>query len=238
MKPLSKTGFTIIEIILFLGISGALILGVLLGTGTSINTQRYHDSVSSLRSYLQQQYSEVMNVSNNSTDSTCNSSLLSSRGQSECVILGRYITTSNNGFRLNSSMVIGYLDPSIDVLSSDDVEALKEYNIVVSSATDNETYDIEWGASIVDTSTSPMVFSMLILRSPSSGVIRTFIDNTSATNASNIINLLVPNALNESAKLCVSPNGLFTGPKMAVFVEKNATSTNGIKILGENNGCS
>ena len=238
MKPLRKAGFTIVETMLFLGISGLLVMGVLVGTGTSINIQRYRDSVTSLKSFLQQQYSEVSNVNNSSTGNACygDGSTNNPRGQSDCVILGRYII-STDGKNLVVKGVIGYIPPDV-VLGSNDVEALKKYNIQISPQP-SETYEIEWGSTLAHKNGDTMAFSMLILRSPTSGVIRTFIDNSQAISDSNIANLLsiAPSALENDATICVDSNGLFTGTKLAVYIEKNTTSASGIETLGDNNGC-
>jgi len=235
MKPTNKAGFTIIETILFLGITGALIVGVLVGAGTSINAQRYRDSVSSLRSFLQQQYSEVLNVSNDTTDSACEGISLVNHGQSRCVILGRYITGNSNS--LTSKMVIGATDETVS-LPSDDIAALNLYDITVSNTiTDDDKYDVEWGSLLNTVDGNPMSFTILILRSPTSGVIRTFIDDTAIrSDIRNLIKSTSP-ALNTSATICVNSNGLFTGDKMAVSIEKNATSADGIDSKGGANGC-
>jgi len=95
MKPLYRDGFTIIETMLFLGITGLLIVGILAGTGNSISIQRYRDSVTSLQSMLQMQYSNVENVSNNSVAAKSCGAKTSPRGQSDCVILGRFISTTD-----------------------------------------------------------------------------------------------------------------------------------------------
>jgi prepilin-type N-terminal cleavage/methylation domain-containing protein len=54
-------GFTIIEVMIFLAISGLLLVGVLIGTGTTIARQRYNDAVQSFAEFLRQQYSFVIN---------------------------------------------------------------------------------------------------------------------------------------------------------------------------------
>jgi len=233
MKPLNKAGFTIIETMLFLGISGLLAVGVLIGSGVSINTQRYRDSVTSLQSFLQQQYSDVSNVSNDATSSTCNGVDNNPRGQSDCVILGRYITTTDSKKILVKAVIGSTSDLTI---ATNDVEALKQFNIKVSPSV-GDTYDVQWGSSINRTDGSDMVFSMLVLRSPSSGAIRTFVNNTTSIPESDIVSLLsaVPSALTQSAELCVNSNGLFTGNKMAVFIDKNTTSSSGVSTLGEQN---
>src|SRR5665811_997144 len=103
MKLSNQAGFTIIETMLFLGITALLIMGLLVGIGTSINIQRYRDSVSSLQSVLQQQFSEVSNVSNDSLSNACygDNSTNNPRGQSNCVILGRLITTTTDSHVLS-----------------------------------------------------------------------------------------------------------------------------------------
>ena len=234
MKISNKAGFTIVETMLFLGISGLLMLGVLVGTGTSINTQRYHDSVSSLQSILQQQFSETSNVINSNSTSACGSNSSVQRGQSDCVFLGRYITTTD-GMNLSIRNVIGKEPPSSNT-SVDDVSVLQSYVPYISSVA-GDIYNMNWGASLVQPGSSNVaLFSMLILRSPSSGVIRTFIDPSySVTNISSLIN---KTALSQSVKVCVASNGLFTGGKSAVLMTANATGPGGIETLGEaKSGC-
>ena len=235
MKLDNTAGFTIIETMLFLGITGLLVMGILVGAGTSINIQRYRDSITSLQSVVQQQYSEVSNVSNDSLANDCygDSSTNNPRGQSDCVILGRFITTTDSQ-TLSIKSVIGYI-PSGSLISSwDDVAALNQYDVQISPVS-SETYSMEWGSSIVaQGSNNPMVFSILILRSPTSGIVRTFIDPSTVVSDSNVATLVTKPALAQTAKLCVAnPSGLLAGGKSAVVVTTNATSASGIETLGE-----
>jgi type II secretory pathway pseudopilin PulG len=239
MKPVKINGFTIVETMLFLGITGLLIMGVLVGTGTSINIQRYHDSVTSLQSFLQQQYSNVANVSNDVMGNSCGTDTTTTWGQSDCVILGKYITIDGN---TNNNLVSVQ-----DVLGTqcststgvNDLTALE--NCIIKTSTSNaETYDIAWDASAVKAKGGPLELSMLILRSPSSGIIRTLISSKSTTviDDSGINEILTdPSALSNEAKICVNSNGLFTGTTMAVLVDNNASSSIGVEILGDKSGC-
>lgn len=249
MKLSNKAGFTIIETMLFLSITGLLAVGILIGTGTSINLQRYRDSVTSLQSILQQQYSEVANVSNDNNGTyLCNGSGVSvalgsavPRGQSNCVVLGRYITTTSST-QLSIKSIVGFQTITNPV--SDDVAALGQYKLAVLPI-DSETYEVEWGSSFVKPSLplpgGDMNFSILILRSPLSGVIRTFIDSSkvvAVTNFAPATPFVDQSHLGRSAKICVNSNGLFTGTRMAVLVNANATSANDIEMLGDaTSGC-
>lgn len=57
----TRQGFTIIEVILFVAISAALIVGLLLGVSSAIARQRYNDSVQDLADWLKTQYLAVSN---------------------------------------------------------------------------------------------------------------------------------------------------------------------------------
>lgn len=240
MISVRKAGFTIIEVMLFLGISGLLFVGIIAGTSGAINVQRYHDSVASLQSILQQQYSETENVVNDNTTNICRledpgdpNPVAVNRGQSNCLVLGRFITTTD-GSNLSVKNVIGIKDPTDPSTPVDDISALKQYKMQVSDV-ESSNYSIEWGAGLTDSSgTTSKGFSMLILRSPLSGVVRTFInDAPTADDASNLKNFLTTTALNIPVQLCVDSKGLFTGQKLAVKIDSNSTSASGVRVLGE-----
>ena len=57
-----KGGFTLIEVSLFLAITGLLFLGVTIGVQNSIFQQRYNDSVQNFVEFLRSAYSKTENV--------------------------------------------------------------------------------------------------------------------------------------------------------------------------------
>lgn len=61
MSRKTRSGFTLIEVTIVLGLTGLLLIGILGGTQTSIRNQRYNDSVRSFAEYLRTIYSEVIN---------------------------------------------------------------------------------------------------------------------------------------------------------------------------------
>ncbi|MCX6728882.1 MAG: hypothetical protein NTV39_03930 [Candidatus Saccharibacteria bacterium] len=236
MKPVKINGFTIVETMLFLAISALLIMGILVGTGSSINVQRYRDSVTSFQSYLQKQYSNVANVSNDSDLNTCNGVANNHTGQSECVILGKYITVDNNSNKtVNVKNIIGIIPPANQSVPDNDLDAIKAYGPTVSDV-GAESFVIDWESSAVKTDGSPTALSMIILRSPSSGIIRTFISSNNST-IEPISTILDASSLSQPAKICLDSNGLFTGKRMAVQIDGNSTGASGVEILGDNSGC-
>ncbi|MCL1839633.1 prepilin-type N-terminal cleavage/methylation domain-containing protein [Candidatus Saccharibacteria bacterium] len=54
-------GFTIIEVMIFLAISGVLIIGIIAGAGATVARYRYNDAVQDLAEFLRSQYSTVVN---------------------------------------------------------------------------------------------------------------------------------------------------------------------------------
>lgn len=130
-----RQGFTIIEVMLFLAVSGFLLVGILAGTGSSLANQRYKDAVQDLADILRSQYSYVSETqvatrefgndsicygltSSNITedadgqiDSYFNTiqrekaNSISGRGRTNCVVYGVVVTLSND--RIQTTTLIG-----------------------------------------------------------------------------------------------------------------------------------
>lgn len=233
-----QTGFTVIEVMLFLAVTGLLAIGILVGSGVTIGQQRYRDSVNSVKSYLQQQYNEVAHVINGRNKSwTCNSAGVitevpsgQARGTSDCVILGRLVTVDSTGTKLSASNVVGYRTPGTPVATSE-VAEIANYKLS-SSPIEPSIEEIPWGAQIVKPkSTIAQPFSVLIIRSPLSGSILTF----TAEGAPPNLNSLVAVANTENvADLCVNADiGTFVGKRMEVRVDAHATNQSAIHIPTE-----
>lgn len=239
MRTSVNRGFTIIEVMLFLGISGILVVAILVGTGTSINAQRYRDATSSLKAFFQQQYADVASVNNSrgsnwTCDENANVSVLSSgsvnRGQSDCVILGKIITTVDNQTLLIRDVVgRGSYGSSLQA----DLSALRAFNLKPSPIL-TQNYIPEWDVTMTRPGTNnPVSFTVLILRSPSSGVIRTFINPSNVINDNQIVDLLSEESLQQSLSICVNPTGISLGAISAVHISSNGTSANAVEIMGE-----
>lgn len=237
MRPSNNTGFTIIETMLFLGITGLLVVGLLVGTGTSINTQRYRDSVSTFMAFLQKQYSDVANVSNDrANDVSCGSDgqvkeggSTEARGQSDCFIVGRLIMIDSG--QITTYDVNGVIADNVQ--GSDVVKLNKNYNYGISPAS-KQSSSLEWDAKIIwpvegagsKTEGTNRVISILIMRSPDSGSVYTFTsDETSENITSDVIKGLISSANQGRRTICVdTATGLPAGDKLAVFISDNAAN--------------
>lgn len=236
-----SNGFTIIEVMLFLAITGALAVAILVGSGVSIGQQRYRDSVNSLQSFIQDQYSEVANVVNDRDQSwTCDSTAAVTqnslgngqpRGTSDCVILGRLITIDSTGTQLTATNVVGYPVPNAPIATSDLQEVQSDYTLGVSPI-NPETVSVDWGAQVVKPkTTTPMPMSMLIIRSPLSGSIIGF---TSQGTQISLSNLVTAANMSQTQDLCVNADpGSFVGKRLEVQIEPYPTSQSAIQIPTE-----
>ena len=105
MKRASR-GFTIIEVMLFLAVTGVLAAGILASVGSTLGLQRYRDAVDGFSSYIQGQYGQTINVRNDidnhrecAADGTFLAAHSAPPGTSEtCAIIGRLVTTANGQF--------------------------------------------------------------------------------------------------------------------------------------------
>jgi prepilin-type N-terminal cleavage/methylation domain-containing protein len=248
----SKQGFTIVETMLVLAITGVLIAGLLVGLGSSISNQRYLDAVSTFKSTLQDQYSQVDNVTNdrdanwscdaNATPVVSGNGGGVAPGQSNCVLLGRYVSVVND--QITSATVVGY--PSSDTASAADIASLKaDYTLGISTSS-IETTQLEWGASIAwpksgaeaQNPTTPRSIAILMIRSPENGTAFTFtsdsVNDINSVSSGTLMAMLQPTLTATPGQaprtICIDPGGFNVPEKLAVYVGAGATGPGSIEV--------
>ena len=183
---------------------------------------------------MQDQYTETINTRNGTTSTTCGATgKTSNRGQGDCVLLGKYITSSPDGKKLITYPIYGYTTAK-DV--TDDLSTLQKYEMYLLTSS-GEDYPIEWGVSMKNASVSSASFTLAILRSPSSGVIRTFVSNTNSAALTKAA-LINSSAMQTDLLICLDFNDLTNiGSRKGVKVLAGSSSTSGVLFIGDNSGC-
>lgn len=237
MNTQKYSGFTIIEVMLFLAITGALAVGVLAGAGYAIDQQRYRDSVNSFKGLVQDQYGQITNVINENTKNphctpssgnpelTFNEdqSALEHRGTSDCLVLGRFLFIDET--RVTTYNVIG--EPDLTAATrTNDTAMLRDFAIALRSPQEQE---VSWGARLVIPKTNtPATVSMLIVRSPLSGTILTYIQN--GDHRSNLRSMLSDGNMAQK-DFCVDPGGMTVSRnRLAVRIAAGATNQSAVEI--------
>ena len=115
-----RHGFTIIEVMLFLALSGFLMVGILAGTGSSIDNQRYKDSVQDAVNILRNAYSFVADTEVPIRDTgvcgyTISSTLNlrngeSGRGRTGCAVYGAVVSISKDTIQTTTLIGRDYYD--------------------------------------------------------------------------------------------------------------------------------
>ena len=229
-------GFTIIETVLFLAVTGLVLSVILVGIGNSLRAERYRDSLNQTLDFFQGQYSKAANIANDRPeDASCSSStgIVESggigRGTSDCLILGRSVR-SEDGQKITVRQVVARADvgrrAGMQQKSDSEVfaESLLEEGDVL------QEYSIEWGGRLMASrSANNAKFSLLIVRSPVYGVIHTYVDPRSSTTP--VLSLLSREAPSEGTKFCVDPSGFFNlGIQPAgVVIDQNAMNASGVR---------
>lgn len=177
---LFKGGFTLIEVALFLAITGMLFIGVTVGVQNSIYQQRYNDSVQNFIEYLRTLYSETMNVQGTGD------------GRSEKAVLGRlaiFTASDENDNSITTYSVVG--DANSEINTGNVLDALDNAhaNIYVKEkdgaklAGMEESYTPKWASQIqspcksdtdCNESYAPIGMVLLIIRHPYTGTVYTY----------------------------------------------------------------
>lgn len=185
----TDSGFTIIESIFFLAISGLLVMAVLSSVTLTIQRQRYTDSMRNFQSYMQQQFTQTLNVVNQRPgNKTCDSSGINTdsttrAGASSCVILGKLFMLRNDSELVNVFNVVG-VEPSTPLdtsVATQERDIITAYNPNYSNFDEAGDYRLPWGARVVGSmkktgvvATSTSFNYLAILRSPRSGATMTY----------------------------------------------------------------
>lgn len=231
-----EKGFTILEVILFLGITGLLLLMVFIGTGSLAARQRFSDSVDNFHSYLQSQYDEVVSGVNIRTLSNVPECSGADRqpGTLDCLLLGRVITLSSAG--VDPAIVYSrYIISSPGALSEADATLPDREKLIKSvlKVTDQGTtsYDIKWGATIkkMSKSTNPVgntrtdIERIAFIRVPDSNRVVTLFYRANPSNETQKLQKALEDDSNIIAPPTgVSPTGSLRMPSAALCIQNRS----------------
>jgi hypothetical protein len=256
-----KRGFTLVEVALFLAVTGLLFVGVVLGIQNSLFQQKYNDSVQGFAEFLRSIYSQTANTENTFQDDG------SARGQSDLAIFGKLVTfgesmnfegKDNVDKTIFSYTVVGEIDNSFG--SGNVLEELKRLNASVFVEENGrvglagiaEQYFPMWGASIETTDGwkyKDFVGALLVVRHPRSGTVFTYVleGETVEVNMA-LANGMAANPLTaylssegthskfsvKDVDFCVDPEGnVKQSLRRNVRIIRGARSASGVELIGQ-----
>lgn len=239
-----QAGFTIIETMLFLGITALIMSVMLVGVGTQLNQRRYQDASSSLRSYIQNQYNFVSNVnSSRAKGEIClgnkimpdDGSTGESIGTSDCTIVGRLLVSINGGTGISSTPVIATEDATRLPLIQNDPDTKVLHDAKLARGLASENYDAQWGTKLVKPTpdnAQPATFSILIVRMPTTGVIHTYASNQAGIDLVALVSIANSTA---DFRICLDPVGLLGAASQpaGTLIKANAANTSGIDYVSQ-----
>ena len=258
----SRRGFTLIEVALFLAVSGALFVGVMAGMQGAISEQEKNDAVQNFAEFLRSAYSQTENVQN-----------LVTGGSSEQAIYGKLITFGENTNLkggVNDGEIFMYtVVGKVDNKSSGGDSTLKTLENLKVGVTEkngtklqlmgiSEGYRMRWGTYLQPRgSYDSFKGTILIARQPNTGTIFTYYSsrvvevnktikeyNSGAeanpfmkTGASGLTaeNYLTANGFSNDSQIdfCINVSGAENGNERTnVRIVKGASNASGIEIVG------
>ena len=183
MKETKRRGFTLVEVALFLAVTGMLFVGIVFAIQNSMFQQRYNDSVQSFAEFLRSIYSQTMNVENRD----------SSSGRSEQAIYGKLVTfgesknfegNNNDEKAIFSYTVIGDINDEFGTKDTLSELGILKANVFIKSGSTlgfagiAEQYFTRWGATIETTdgwNYQDFKGALLVVRHPKSGTVFTYV---------------------------------------------------------------
>lgn len=177
-----QTGFTVIEVVLVIAISGLIAMGVMSNSSRQVNVQNYRDGVESFRDFLAGQFEDLDSVKNNQ-DSGCGGSHI--RGAGDCFYSGKFIaiTYSGDETKLDARPIRSTVNPVTDTVSSVDVVSTTDDNI--------QRTTIDWGLQAVGPMSGlPVNRYVTIFRSPIDGRVSSYVTTDSLSASGSMLSLV------------------------------------------------
>ncbi len=242
----AKRGFTIIEISLFLAITGLIFIAMIIGVNSSLTQNHYEDDVRGLVDFIQNAYSKVISVEGDGKgDSTTKA------------IYGKLITfgeSNNLAGTTNSNNSVFIYDVVGDIATNDSgstLAALKALNanVTVGTSTDSrfagiaDSFTLRWASTIETTAAEPTTLkaAILITRSPSNGNIFTYvktngtleINKNRATNPNILLNALNNNEFTMAElDICVSMDRKpYGGRRKDIRIDRLSRGSSGVRVI-------
>lgn len=249
-------GFTIIETLMFLAISGLMMVTMIVGVSATLANQRYNDSVRSLQSLIQEQYSKISSIENNrpadrpcGLDSTAlpqqNPVTPQTVGQSKCEMVGRYMIIDRGSVAIYP--VLAYRDISRRPSTGSDISYMQNASYMRLGVDKSlaDTSQLEWGTEIAwprsgndsRSPVTPRTIGVLFIRSPDSGQVYTFTSNNANLNPDTINEATIRSLIRPGdtipgqagRALCVDPMGITTFGSTSVYINSFASGSNAIE---------
>jgi len=256
MGASTSKGFTVIESLLFLAISGLMIATMIVGVSASLNRQRYSDSVVSLKTVVQEQYAQLSSTQNNrSGELRCGISGTAvpqaqggaeqTVGQSSCELIGRYMVIDQD--EISTYSVLGHRTESAKPAAGTDIEYMQDtgYIDIAIDTASVESRGLEWGSQLAwptagneaRSPTTPRAVGILFVRSPDSGQVYTFtrdlVPGDAATITPEVLRAMIVAGSavpGQGARtLCVDSQGLTLNNDFSIYLNAYATGSNAVE---------
>ena len=225
---------------------------LLVGWNISINTQSYHDSTRSFATFLQQQYTGIMDVTNDrpasfnckfdeasgklSITEDTGTSIPHDVGQSDCVLLGKVIAIKQGKVAVHA--VLGK-DIAKGTSATDSEVAFNDAKptVVFDARFPPQYYTIPWTPSLSGVDGNKDIgYVIAILRSPVTGAVYTRWQTDILANI-DIDKPPLRLSKSDALTICFHPEATVTGELQAVRIGKDAASANSVSVLTADSGC-
>ena len=242
-----KSGFTIIEVSLFIALSAVLFVAVTVGVQNSLYQQRYNDSVQRFSDFLRKIYAEVNNTQN---------TVGGDRGRSDKAIYGKMVTFGEekdfNGLdNKTDKKIFVYNIIGDDCANSEcggvgvsgtigELKGLDASTFIDDGSSWNYAgmvydYSMEWSSVLQDVDGNDFKGAILVVRNPRSGIVGTFVGDLIEVNRMNGQGKAGDFSLGDSfesnpVEFCVSPDGT-TGNRANVKIASGARNSSGISVI-------
>lgn len=235
-------GFTIIETMLFLAVSGLMVIGLLAGVGSVIRDQQYKDAVQSYANFLRVQHGQVITVINNRGEGDAcpllaSESAAGTRGTSQCVIVGRHLSTG--GVDATGAVGEDYVArPVYAHLEGTGIDGLPIWDYALGEA--DLDYSTNWSVvtKFLSGGSTSDSLGVLMWRDPDDGSVRVVADGDTdrLKNVDDLIKGFDP-AVTGSAEICVLGQGFLPPQGNSVFIARLASSSDAIYVGNSTEGC-